>query len=652
MSVTIDGQVIALNGETNLLHVIRKANIQLPTFCYHSELSVYGACRMCVVEKDGEIVAACTTPPQPGMKIRTNSPRLQEIRRLNLELMLADHHRDCITCSKNGTCRLQDLAQQFDLEEIRFGHRDETLPIDRSTPALIRNPNKCILCGDCVRTCREIQGLGILDFAHRGSRVVVSPAFNRELAEVDCVQCGQCVLVCPTAALTIKEQKRQVWQALADPKVQVVAQVAPAVRVSLSEMFNLEPGVNTMGKLVGALKRLGFDAVFDTCYAADLTAVEETREFMGRLEKGGPLPHLTSCCPAWVKYLEHNYPEFLKNLSTCRSPQQMFASLIKGYLNGSIQEEGTSLYVVSIMPCTAKKFEASREEFAGDVDAVLTTTEIGEMIKQAGIMFQKQESKAVDRPLGFSTGGGMIFGVTGGVSEAVLRTAHQLITKEEMAFKEFKEVRGLQGIKTKTVQVGPHEIRLGVVSGLANAQSVLKRIQTGELELDILEVMACPGGCIGGGGQPAALESREQKISRSKGLYDSDHSRQIHSPLDNPLIQKLYTETFQESGERHDLHTTYHSRRRIAGSSISVAQGEKVNVSVCVGTSCHLKGSYDLLQEIMRRIDGEQLQNVIDLKATFCFESCDRGPSVTIEGEVLSPATIDQVMDQIHGQLG
>lgn len=552
----IDGQRVEFTDEKNILQVIRKAGIDLPTFCYHSELSIYGACRMCVVEdKWGGINTSCSTPPKDGMEIYTNTPRLQKHRRMILELLLASHDRDCTCCEKNGRCKLQELAIRFGVKNIRFGERKEKLPIDNSSTAIVRNPNKCILCGDCVRMCEEVQAVGVLGFAHRGSKIQVAPAFNKQLKDVDCVNCGQCRTVCPTGALIIKNETEKVWAALNDRKKKVVAQIAPAVRVAIGEEFGLQPGEITTGKIVAALRKLGFDEIYDTAMAADLTVMEESKEFMNRIASDeGKLPLFTSCCPAWVRYVELKHPDLIENISTCRSPQQMFGAVIKEY--HKTVEDDRQPFVVSIMPCTAKKYEAQRPEFekngVRDIDVVITTQELCLMLKQAGIMFNELEQESPDMPFGLSSGAGVIFGVTGGVAEAVLRKCMSDKSTQSLKDISFSGVRGFDGTKETRVNIDGKEIRMAVVNGLKNAEKLIEAIKSGEKIYDFVEVMACQGGCVGGAGQPLQHSDSVRK-QRAKGIYNADRLSQIKRSEDNPVIKTLYEGLLKDSKKAHEL---------------------------------------------------------------------------------------------------
>lgn len=553
--MTIDGRTVEFTDEPNVLAVIRKADIDIPTLCYHSELSVYGACRLCTVENErGKTFASCSEPPRDGMIVYTNTPRLMKYRKLILELLLAAHCRDCTTCIKSGECQLQSLAHRMGVGNIRFENTKEQHPLDFSSPSIVRDPNKCILCGDCVRMCDNVQSVNAIDFAYRGTRALVTPAFNKKIAETDCVNCGQCRVVCPTGAISIHTNTDAIWDLLADKNTKVVAQIAPAVRVAVGDRFGLPKGENVMGKLVNVLHRLGFDEVYDTSYGADLTVIEESEELMNRLEAGENLPLFTSCCPAWVKFCEERYPELAKNLSTCRSPQQMFGAVVREYYKDPEKSGGKRIVSVSIMPCTAKKEEILRPESSTngkqDIDYVLTTTELIGMIRKAGIRFENLEIEATDMPFGIGSGAGVIFGVTGGVTEAVLRRLREGHNRVEMEKIKFSGVRGEEGLKEVEFDYNGRTIRAAVVSGLGNANSLMKRIQKGEVQYDFVEVMACRRGCIMGGGQPVPVDP-ESRIARSKGIYDTDINTQIKKSNENPLVQSLYDGLLK--GKTHEL---------------------------------------------------------------------------------------------------
>ena len=553
--MTIDGRTVEFTDEPNVLSVIRKAGIDIPTLCYHSELSVYGACRLCTVENErGKTFASCSEPPKDGMIVYTNTPRLMKYRKLILELLLAAHCRDCTTCIKSGECQLQALAHRMGVETIRFENTKEQHPLDFSSPSIVRDPNKCILCGDCVRMCDNVQSVNAIDFAYRGTRALVTPAFNKKIAETDCVNCGQCRVVCPTGAISIHTNTDTIWDLLADKNTKVVAQIAPAVRVAVGDRFGLPKGENVMGKLVNVLHRLGFDEVYDTSYGADLTVIEESEELLNRLEAGENLPLFTSCCPAWVKFCEERYPDLAKNLSTCRSPQQMFGAVVREYYKDPEKSGGKRIVSVSIMPCTAKKEEILRPESTTngkqDIDYVLTTTELIGMIRKAGIRFEDLEIEATDMPFGIGSGAGVIFGVTGGVTEAVLRRLREGHNRADMEKIKFSGVRGEDGLKEVAFDYNGRTIRAAVVNGLGNANSLMKRIQSGEVQYDFVEVMACRRGCIMGGGQPVPVDS-ESRIARSKGIYNTDINTQIKKSNENPLVQSLYDGLLK--GKTHEL---------------------------------------------------------------------------------------------------
>ena len=553
----IDGNPVEINGEKNLLEVIRKAGIELPTFCYHSELSVYGACRMCMVENShGGMEAACSTVPKAGMEIYTNTERLHKHRKMILELLLANHCRDCTTCEQNGTSRLQEHATLVGLESIRFKILKPEPELDTSSLSIIRDAHKCILCGDCVRMCNEIQNVGAIDFVNRGSKMVIGPAFNEPIANSPCVGCGQCAAVCPTGAIVIRKDTGRVWPELNDKNTKVVAQVAPAVRVAMAKEFGLPENENSMGRITAALRRLGFDEVYDTATGADLTVLEESNEFLQRIEAGENLPLITSCCPAWIQYCEKNHPELMKNISTCKSPMQMFSSVIKAKYATSSRR----VVCVAVMPCTAKKFECAREEFMHDgvpeTDYVITTQELIQMIHKAGIVFEELEPEAVDSVFSTCTGAGVIFGVTGGVTEAVLRRLSTDKSNKALMSIAFNDVRGMKGVKETTIPYGDKEVRIAIVSGLKNAESVIQALKNGE-HFDFIEVMACPGGCVAGGGQPFGTNATKEV--RGKALYSADKMLSIKRSEENPLMLSLYDGVLK--GRVHELlHVHYNHK--------------------------------------------------------------------------------------------
>ncbi len=556
--MTIDGIPVAIEGEKNILQLCQKIGIKMPTFCYHSDLSIYGACRMCMVEnKWGGIEAACSTPPRAGMEIKTNTERLRRYRKNILELLLANHCRDCTVCENNTNCKLQDLAMRFNIEGVRFPNRAKsTKNDDTSSVCIVRDAGKCILCGDCVRVCNEIQNVGAIDFAHRGSKMVISTAFGKPLAESPCVGCGQCAAVCPTGAIVVKNNINRVWDAIGDPNVRTSVQIAPAVRVAIGKELKVPEGVNVMGKIVAALRRMGFDEIYDTTLSADLTVMEETAEFIERLEKGGKLPLITSCCPGWIQYAEKKHPEFLENISSCRSPMQMLSSLIKD----QNKDAEKRMFHVAIMPCTAKKFEATRPEFTKDgqpdTDAVITTQELIRMIKESGLVFDELEPEAVDMPFGTVSGAGVIFGVTGGVTEAVLRRVSGERSRAGLLQAAVAGQRGMEGIKEFYIPYGERQLHIAVVSGLGNAERVLLRSAAGE-HFDFIEIMACPGGCVNGGGQPYFSNAKE---ARSKGLYEADRTLSIRRSQDNPIVNSVYKKIIK--GRAHELlHTHYTAKK-------------------------------------------------------------------------------------------
>ncbi len=651
-NVMVDNIAVPYEGEKNLLELIRKANIELPTFCYHSEISVYGACRMCMVEVNGKgTIPACSTPVTEDMVVNTNTKQLRNMRKMIVELMLASHDQSCTTCAKSNDCKLQALSKQLGVNKVRFKQKVDFEPVDYSSDAIVRDPSKCILCGDCVRVCQEVQAVGVLDFANRGADATVVASFNKGMGEIECVNCGQCVKICPVGALTIKSQVDGVWEALHDKSKTVVVQIAPAIRVSMGEEFGFQPGTTTTGQIITALRMMGFDKVYDTSFGADLTVIEEGNEFIDRVSRKERLPQFTSCCPAWVKYAEQYYPDLLTNLSSCKSPQQMFGSLCKDVLTRELGISRKDLVVVSIMPCTAKKFEAKREEFFKDsnpdVDFVLTTQEASLMVRESGIDFSALQPGSFDMPFGFKTGAGVIFGTSGGVSEAVLRYAASKISNE--SGQEFVQFRGEDGVKTGEVRIGDLNLKLAVVSGLANAKRLIEKIRKGEAHFDLVEVMACPGGCVNGGGQPVKT-FKESVRKRSKGIYDNDKMLQLHVSNENPYLQKMYNQHLNEHNIHELLHTHFKNRKRIEHEDVllSGTDDKPLRINICFGTSCYVRGAQNLYNQLMAYLQEHGLREETAISASFCTEKCERGPVLKINDEVIEHCTFEKAVKEIE----
>lgn len=653
-TVTIDKMTVPIDGERNLLELVRKAKIDLPTFCYHSDMSVYGACRMCMVDVKGNgIVAACSTPPADGMVVNTNTKQLRDMRKMIVELMLANHDQNCTTCPKSGDCKLQKIARQMGIDKVRFQQVNQDKVRDLSSDAIIRDPGKCVLCGDCVRVCDEIQSVGVLDFADRGAEARVVACFDKGLGEVECVNCGQCVKVCPVGALIPKHQINEVWDALHDEDKYVVVQIAPAVRVALGEYFGYKPGTTTTGQIVTALRLMGFDQVFDTAFAADLTVIEEGNEFLERATKGENLPQFTSCCPAWVKFAEQYYPDMLPNLSSCRSPQQMFGSLMKDTLTKELNIPREKMVVVSIMPCTAKKFEANRPEFSvdgnKDVDYVLTTQELSLMIRERGLTFSQLEPGSFDMPYGFKTGAGVIFGSSGGVSEAVLRYAAEKLSNGKGIQTGFVEISS-GGVRTLNVRMGDKDLRLAVVSGLGSARTLIDKIRKGEEYYDLVEVMACCGGCVNGGGQPITDEKMAVE-SRSRELFDNDKMLQFHSAHENPYVRELYEDGMTPEIAHHLLHTEYNNRKRIHAEEVSLSEGvgeKSLKLNICFGTSCFLRGAQELYTRLMEYVRQNGMESDTEFTASFCTERCKKGPVLVVNGKAIEQCTFEMAVEEIQ----
>ncbi|HHY96058.1 MAG TPA: 2Fe-2S iron-sulfur cluster binding domain-containing protein [Firmicutes bacterium] len=572
VTLTIDGRKVEVEAGTTVLEAARQAGINIPTLCYLEGLNAIGACRVCVVEVKGAktLQTSCVLPVAEGMEVKTNSPAVRASRRLTVELLLSDHPYECLTCIRNQNCELQALAESLGIRRVRFEGEKHTAAIDESSPSIVRNNNKCVLCRRCVAVCDKIQSVKAIGPQERGFDTSIAPPFDLPLGDSLCVNCGQCTLVCPTGALHEHDDTELVWAALADPKKHVVVQTAPATRVTIGEMFGMPPGSVVTGKMVAALRRLGFDRVFDTDFTADLTILEEGYELVHRLQEGGVLPLITSCSPGWIKFIETFFPEFLPNLSTCKSPQQMFGALAKTYYARKAGIDPADIFVVSIMPCTAKKFEARRPEMTDsgypDIDVVLTSRELGRMLKQAGIVFDALAEEEYDAPLGISTGAGAIFGATGGVMEAALRTAYEVVTGQTLPALDFESVRGMEGIKEASVDVGGTTLHVAVAHTLGNARRVLEAVKAGTAQYHFIEIMACPGGCIGGGGQPIPTTDEIRK-KRIAAIYQVDRDMPLRKSHDNPVIKVLYEEFLGEpnSHKAHELlHTHYVPRYQYA----------------------------------------------------------------------------------------
>lgn len=573
VNIKINGQSLSVPANYTILEAARSANIEIPTLCYLKDVSQTGSCRMCIVEVVGarNLQAACVYPVSEGMEVLTNTQKVRDARKVNLELLLSNHDRKCLTCARNQNCELQKLSDELGVTDITYmGERNE-YDIDEVSPSIVRDNNKCVLCRRCVSACKTIQTVAVIDATERGFKTTIASPFNKSLAEVPCVNCGQCIVACPTGALREKDNTDDVWAAINDPEKYVVVQTAPAVRVGLGEEFGYEIGTPVTGKMAAALRRMGFDGVFDTDTGADLTIMEEGTEFIERLQNGGKLPMITSCSPGWIKFCEHNFPDFLDNLSTCKSPHQMFGAILKTYYAEKMGIDPAKMFVVSVMPCVAKKFESGRPEMEvnklRDVDAVISTRELAKMIKQSGILFNKLPDEKFDNPFEEASGAGVIFGATGGVMEAALRTVVEVLEGKSFDKLDYEAVRGTDGIKEANLTVAGTEVKVAVVSGLGNARKLLNDVRDGKANYHFIEVMACPGGCVTGGGQPIVDSSVRMdidlKAKRAAGLYAEDASLPVRKSHENPDIKLLYSEFLEKPGSHksHELlHTTYTAR--------------------------------------------------------------------------------------------
>lgn len=572
VTLTIDGREVKAPKGSTVLEAAKSAGIHIPTLCFLKDINEIGACRMCIVDVGARsFQAACMYPVSEGLKVITNSPKIRETRKVTLELILSSHEKKCLTCVRSGNCELQKLSKDLNIKDIRFEGELQSYPIDDLSHSVVRDPNKCVLCRRCVSVCKNVQTVSAIETNDRGFKTIVASPFNMPLKDTPCVNCGQCIVACPVGALREKNSTEKVWDALSNKELHVVVQTAPAVRAALGEEFNLPIGTAVTGKMVSALKKLGFAKVFDTDTAADLTIMEEGTELVDRIKNNGKLPLITSCSPGWIKFCEHFYPDMIENLSTCKSPQNMFGAVLKSYYAEKAGIDPAKIFVVSVMPCTAKKYEAERPELAStgfaDIDEVITTRELAEMIKEAGIDFVNLSDEQFDDPMGEATGAGVIFGATGGVMEAALRSVPYLLTGKDPDEFDIKVVRGVDAVKEAELEVDGLVLKAAVVHGLGNARKILDKVKAGEADYHFIEVMACPGGCVNGGGQPIQPASVRNEIDlraeRAKALYSEDTSLSMRRSHHNPRVLKMYEEFFGKPGghKSHELlHTHYQAR--------------------------------------------------------------------------------------------
>lgn len=644
-----DKEVEIKDGSRNLFEALKEIGIEIPNLCYLSETSTFGACRMCLVEVDGkEITTSCTLVPREGMKIKTHTPKIYELRKGILQLILASHNGDCTACEMSGKCKLQKYAQDFGISTNRFAKINKKAVSDSSS-IIVRDNEKCILCGDCVRACEEIQTVSAIDFAYRGFEAQVVPCYNEKIENTECVFCGQCVAYCPTGALSIRNDIDNIYKAMKQGKY-LIAMVAPAVRTALNEEFNINDDLAVAGRMVSTLKMIGFKKVFDVAFAADLVAFEEAHEFIERINKDEKLPQFTSCCPGWVKFAEQYYPEFLDNLSSVKSPQMALGAIIKKYYSKQINVKPEDIFLVSIMPCTAKKFEAERNEFDKDVDIVLTTRELVKLLKSTGIDLKSMEASPFDRPFGLSSQAGLSFGKIGGVLGSVVK-----VIEDKIKIKNINQKKVYENFDLVEVELDNGKIVRGLaVYGLGNVRKVMKDIKDKKIEVDIVEVMACNYGCIGGGGQPYP-NNTEKRNYRAKILKENLSIDTLISPTENFHMREIYTKFLEAplSHKAHQIiHTNYKHRKRIDEKEIEILPlpdevKDKVKVSVCLGTSCYSKGSYKILEKLIDASNKEDWAKNLEICGTFCIENCGNAPNVLVNDIVIEEANLEKIKEVV-----